>query len=93
MAFFLDTGGRKPWAPGAECERTGAVQQGWLVWALTLIRRRRKWADDRRALRGMSTHLRRDIGVTHESLRAELRSSFWDDPALRSARPGWPFGR
>ena len=93
MAFFLDTGRRGPLERFTSNRPRQAGSQGWLVWALTLLRQRRKWAADRRALRGMNSHLRRDIGVSHESLRAELRRSFWDDPEVRRVRPGWPFGR
>ncbi len=93
MAFFLDTGWRGPLEPSAESQLLEARRQGWLVWAFTLIRLRRKWAADRRALRGMGAQLRRDIGVTPAALQAEFRRSFWGDPAVRSVRPGWPFNR
>ena len=93
MAFFLDTRLRQPLEPSNGSQHLQARRQGWLVWAVTLIGLRRKWAADRRALGGMSAHLRRDIGVTHGALQTELRRSFWGDPAVRSVRPGWPFNR
>ncbi len=93
MAFFLDTGRRGPLESNAASGHLEPGRQGWLIWALTLIRLRRKWFADRRALRGMDAHLRRDIGVTHGALQAELRRSFWGDVAVRSVRPGWPLNR
>lgn len=91
MAFFLDTARQRPLEPSAGGYNLGPVRAGWLIWAVTLIRLRRKWAADQHALRGMDAHLRRDIGVTNGALQSELRRSFWGDPAVRSIRPGWPF--
>ena len=93
MAFFLDSRRREPREPSTGSRHLWASGEGWLVWAVTLIGLRRKWAADRRALRGMDAHLRRDIGVTHGTLQAEFRRSFWGDAAVRSVRPGWPFNR
>ncbi len=93
MAFFLDTGRRGPLQPSTGTQHPKAGRRGWLIWAFSLIRLHRKWAADRRILCGMSAHQRRDIGLTRSALRAELRRSFWGDPAVRSVRPGWPFNR
>ncbi len=93
MAFFLDAGRREPPEPSSGSRHLEAEKQSWLVWAFTLIRLHRKWAAVRRALRGMDAHLRRDIGVTHGTLQAEFRRSFWGDAAVRSVRPGWPLNR
>ncbi len=93
MAFFLDTSRRGPLGPFAGIRHLEAGRPGWLNWALTLMRLHRKWAADRRALRGMDAHLRRDIGVTNGVLQSELRRSFWGDPAVRRVRPGWPLNR
>jgi uncharacterized protein YjiS (DUF1127 family) len=93
MAFFLDPARRGPLEPYEGSRHLQVSRQGWLVWAVTLVRLRRKWAADQRALRGMDAHLRRDIGVTNGALQYELRRSFWGDPAVRRVRPGWPLNR
>ncbi len=93
MAFFLESERLGPFGPNIARTTLEPRRLGWLVWAVTLLKLRRRWAADRRDLTGMSAHQRRDIGVTQGALHAEIRRSFWGDPAVRRVRPGWPFNR